>query len=272
MDNLFIDKIRKNDLENFISICKLLKFEFDEVKFQQIVNSTLKYLNGDKSQRDDLRVMQEMENSWYESLKNGSPDYSVYDNVYYLADTWVCWKKYSREYLKRIQIKTSMGLNSIKEDICVNKIVDLGCGIGYSTAALKDIFKCEVYGTNIRDTKQFKICEIISQKSNFKLVDNLDVIGSADMVFASEYFEHFEKPVEHLVEVISKLNPKYILFANTFNAKSIGHFDIYYYNGLRYNGRQISKMFNKRLISLGFKKVETSCWNNRPSYYKKYGE
>jgi cyclopropane fatty-acyl-phospholipid synthase-like methyltransferase len=84
----------------------------------------------------------------------------------------------------------------------VNSIADLGCGIGYTTATLKEVFNCRVTGTNIRDTKQYKVCEVLRKKVDFDLTDNIEEIGNVDLVFASEYFEHFEKPVEHLKYVI----------------------------------------------------------------------
>lgn len=252
-------KIGKKDLIDFISICKSLNMDFDGAKFESIVINTLKYLNGDVSVRNKLRHLQELENKWYESLKNNAPDYSVYDDVYYLADTWVCWKKYSREYIKRI-IKNIKLKN-------VNSIVDLGCGIGYSTALLKETFGCKVYGTNLKNTNQYLICEKISKDADFILVEDIKEIGKVDVVFASEYFEHFETPVEHLVDCINALKPNYILFANTFNAKSIGHFNTYKHLGVDYNGKCISRLFSKALNKNGYQKMITNCWNNRPNCY-----
>lgn len=264
MNNKYIDKIGRNDFNEFISICKTLNMDFDVPKFESIALNTIKYINGDKGKRDELRYMQELENRWYKSIEDGLPDYSIYDDVYYLADTWVCWKLYSREYIKSIISNKSLAtkstngfynMKSIKDEIGqINKIADLGCGIGYSTATLKQEFNCEVFGTNLKNTNQYKICEKISEINNFNLVENLEDVGLADMVFASEYFEHFERPIEHLIDVITKLKPKHILFANTFNAKSVGHFDCYKHNDEIYNGRQISKLFVKTLNQYGFLK------------------
>jgi len=266
----YIDKITKQDLIEYILICKLLNIEFDEEKFQAIVSATLKYLNGDKSKRDELRIMQELENSWYQSLEENRPDFSVYDNVYYLADVWVCWKKYSRQYIKSIISDKSLAAKtSIKDNIgAINTIVDLGCGIGYTTAAFKEIFNCTVYGTNIKNTHQYKICQQISDQTGFILTDTISYIKEgADLVFASEYFEHFERPVEHLIEVLIKLKPKHFLFANTFNAKSIGHFNIYKHEDKNYTGKEITKLFSRVLKDFKYKKIDTNCWNNRPNYY-----
>lgn len=261
-DKDFLTKISKEDLNDFVETCKRVGLEFDEMKFVRIALDTLKYISGDKTKRDSLRHMQELENKWYESLEKGEADYSVYDDVYYLADTWVCWKKYSREYIKRIIKQVDLGQ--------VNSVADLGCGIGYSTRALQETFNCVTYGTNLKDTKQYLICEeVFKDNDNCVLLDGFDSIGPVDVVFASEYFEHFDMPVEHLMDVLEQLTPKHILFANTFNAKSVGHFDTYYHFGAGYNGRGISRLFNKTLNNYGYEKVKTKCWNNRPTYYKK---
>ena len=259
MDNKYINKISKTDLIEFINLCKSLNINFDPIKFENIVLNTLKYINGDSSARNKLRELQDLENKWYEKLDNNIIDYSVYDDVYYLADTWVCWKKYSRDYIKRIKKHIS-----IKN---VHKIADLGCGIGYSSAALKEEYNCKVYATNIKETNQYKICESISKKNDFILLENIDKIGIVDVLFASEYFEHFERPVEHLLECLNKLKPKHILFANTFNAKSIGHFNVYKNLNENYDGRKIVKLFSKTLIENGYIKIKTKCWNNRPTYF-----
>jgi 2-polyprenyl-3-methyl-5-hydroxy-6-metoxy-1,4-benzoquinol methylase len=259
MKNKYLDKIGKKDLIEFINLCKSLNIEFDENKFIGIVINTLKYLNGDTDARNELRLMQDLENDWYAKLNNNIVDFSVYDNVYYLADTWVCWKKYSREYINRI--KKHINFYDIKT------IADLGCGIGYSSVALKQEYNCKVFGTNIKNTNQYKICEKISFENDFILTENIDEIGNVDILFASEYFEHFERPVEHLLECIYKLKPKHILFANTFNAKSIGHFNLYKHFNIDYNGRSISKLFTKTLNENNYKKIITKCWNSRPTYF-----
>lgn len=275
MKNNYLNKISRKDLHDFISLCKSLNFEFDENEFENIVVNTLKYLNGDKEKRNELRHMQILENKWYDSLKEGKPDFSVYDDVYYLADTWVCWKKYSREYIKSIVSDKSMAsksttgfynLKSIKDYMHdVNIIADLGCGIGYTSAALKQIFDCNVYATNIKDTKQYKICENLD--AGFNLIENIsDIKTAVDMVFASEYFEHFEYPIKHLLEILETLKPRYFLFANTFNAKSIGHFDVY---ENKYTGAETSRIFSNTLKNIGYKKVNTNCYNNRPNFYER---
>jgi len=60
-----------------------------------------------------------------------------------------------------------------------------------------------------------------------------------------------------------------LIIANTFSGKAIGHFNQYEYRGNYYDGKRMSKMFNNVLRDNNYIKVETNCWNNRPSYWKK---
>ena len=125
-----------------------------------------------------------------------------------------------------------------------------------------------MFCTNIKNTKQYQVCEIISNKTGFIISDSIDKIQSFDMIFASEYFEHFERPVEHLIYIIETLKPKIILFANTFNAQSIGHFNIYKHNNYQYAGGGISSLFINTLKIYNFNRIKTNCWNNRPNYFR----
>ena len=92
-----------------------------------------------------------------------------------------------------------------------------------------------------------------------------------DLIFASEYFEHIEKPIEHLSDILKNCNPKYLLLANTFNQPAIGHFIEYSHKGKKYIGKTISKMFNETLKENGYMKIKTKLWNQRPNYWKYCG-
>jgi 2-polyprenyl-3-methyl-5-hydroxy-6-metoxy-1,4-benzoquinol methylase len=280
----FLDRARKQDLKDFVNLLNnlnILSINENE-KFIQLVEDRLKYIKSDKEKRKELSILQELENRWYQSLER-KPDFSVYDDTSYLADLWVCWKNYSRDYIKSIiSDKTlstidSYGFHhnrkSIKDYMTeIQVIVDLGCGFGYTTAALKETFdECIVIGTNIKETKQYQVCKEIAKQSKFIIKENISQIGKADLIFASEYFEHLQRPIEHLIEILEKLKPKYILFANTFTTRSIGHFDTYIHNNKPYKGLEISKLFTKTLKGYKYQKVKTNCFNNRPNFYEYAG-
>ncbi len=108
----------------------------------------------------------------------------------------------------------------------VKSVADLGCGIGYTTAALKELFPAAtVYGTQILGTFQHNVAAEVGRRKGFAIYP--EVTGPTDLIFASEYFEHFQRPIEHLLTVIETCRPKYLVIANSFGSHSIGHFDAY---------------------------------------------
>ncbi len=203
----------------------------------------------------------ELENRWYLSLKDNNPDYSIYDDPLYLSEAWNCYYNYSRIYLKLIN-KTKDYFKDIKT------VSDLGCGIGFTTVGLKEIFNnAEVLGTNVLTSLQAKIASILGKEFNFKIQEK--ITEHQDLIFASEYFEHFYKPVDHLVEILESGTPNYLLVANAFNSPATGHFSEYEIDKKIYNGRNTAKKFAETLKDFNYKKVNLGYWNNRPTIWEK---
>jgi len=275
---VILDKCKKEHFYEYVDICG--KFvDIDKDNSYELSEVMIKHCKNNKEQR--CLDFIELENVWYESFKTGNPDFSVYDNPLFVSDLWACWVMYSRDYLKRISSPKGI-LNSLEETIVstrsivedmgeVNGVVDLGCGFGYTTAGLKEMFpNSDVYGTNIETSFQYKIATYFGKKYNFSIIPDCSHIGKKlDVVFASEYFEHIEDPIKHLLGILDTLNPKFLIIANAFNARALGHFDRYLFNGEYFDGKTISRMFNKTLRDKGYKKVQTNLWNDRPSYWKK---
>lgn len=253
-----------NNLEKFIDVCSQF-VDINKDKFVDIALQSIKYYRGDKSARSGMRKLQELEEYWYKTI-----DYSVYDNPYYLADIWAGWIIYSSKYLKSIQSSKSLYDKSIVYDIGdIHSIIDLGCGVGYTTGGLKELFpRARVYGTNLKDSCQYKIAKSISKNHMFNTIPDIHSISKVDLVFASEYFEHILRPVEHLLDIINTLKPGYFLIANSFNTVSIGHFKTYKHKEISIPSNKISRLFNTALRNFGYEKVQTKLWNQRPSYWK----
>jgi SAM-dependent methyltransferase len=267
-----LSQIGQDALDNFL---QQIRADYGQTEtLREIALRTVKYLRGDKLSREQMQDGQELMNTWYKSLSSGSPDYSVYDTEYYLAELWACWVIYSRKYLLSIQSPKSMGGISILRHIGKpDGVLDLGCGFGYTTAALKELFSVsDVIGTNLDNTTQMRMARMFGDKYNFAMVSDLANIHQShiDLVFASEYFEHIPMPIAHLHEVLD-LSPRCLLIANTFTAKSIGHFDYYRIGNSYYDGRKTSRIFNDQLRRRGYKKMETNLWNSRPAYWVKDG-
>ena len=107
------------------------------------------------------------------------------------------------------------------------------------------------------------------QEIGFKIKTNFKNEKNIDLVFASDYFEHFESPIKHLNEVL-KVNPKLIVVANSFGSVSVGHFNIYPFAKTNAQAVDISNGFFKVFsilskTSLLFVRA-SSCPNKRKSF------
>ena len=129
-----------------------------------------------------------------------------------------------------------------------------------------------MFGFNIKDSDQYKFNEFVGDKYGFKMTDDYSNVGNIDTIFASEYFEHFEKPIEHLEDVVKKLQPKYLIIANSFNTDSIGHFREYKNNNELIHESKMSKRWNKELVNMGYVKLHPKIFNNKPSLFVKKTE
>jgi SAM-dependent methyltransferase len=205
------------------------------------------------------RARDPLERRWYASLERGEPDYGVYADPAYVAEAWACWVAYARRYVRAVATLPA-GLGQVRS------VADVGCGIGYSCWAWRGVFPgARVTGTNLPGTPQYAVAADVARERGFDLLPRLD--GPADLLFASEYFEHFPEPVDHLRELLDVARPRVLVAANTFGAPSTGHFPSYRAGGRDLDGRSTSRAFARALREAGFAKVETGFWNARPAVW-----
>lgn len=223
---------------------------------------------GDKSKY----VTKQEELDWYKSLEMGEPDYSVYGTKNYYKEIFCCYIVYSRDYLKRID-KTKMNgsdelvLDYIKSKIGDKCIVDLGNGIGYSTASLSSMFDNKVYGTNLEISEQYDFNISIKDKYDFEMRTDINDIDNIGVVFASEYFEHIERPFEHLLDIINNKKPNFLIIANSFNKVAVGHFENYKYENKMICQTKAQRFFTSLLREL-YKPIDAKFWNNTPMVWE----
>jgi SAM-dependent methyltransferase len=257
------------DLDAYLARCKRYRPALDTESVRDSVMTSLRAHNkGEARGKLELSI----EARWYESLRAGNPDYGVYDTEYYVGDVWTCWLTYSRKYLLALRSQKALERGSIVDLLTphVACVVDLGCGVGNTTAALKEFFPtAAVFGTNLEATLQWKVAEEIGSEREFALLPRID--RRADLVFASEYFEHIERPVEHLAEVLEVGKPYAILYANAFSARSVGHFNTYKHRRSVVPGRAIGRLFSRELRVHGYQAEPTRLWNNRPALWMRRG-
>ena len=266
--NRILDVSPRDSIREFLGICDRLGFDANLIYGQ--AQAGLDHLRGSKIRRARTQVDRSLELRWYASIDEGKPDFSVYDGELYMAELWACWVIYSRKYLQGMYSGKSLESGSILSELgSVSSVVDLGCGIAYSTAAFTSMFpSARIIGTNLADTMQCRFGQEMAKRYGFELLQSYEEVGEpVDLVFASEYFEHFEKPVHHLRDVISTLQPKAILYANTFGSPSVGHFRRYLTDGKYLDGRATSRQFSNTLKDTGYEKIKTKLWNNRPAFW-----
>lgn len=272
--NARIDRVSSEDLEDYLELCSR-HVALDVAAARLLAQASLRYARGEADAAEPARApLAALEAEWYASVTQGQPNYGVYDDPRFLSDLWSCWCVYSRAALRALLSKrTQLGGKSVLEDVgAVRSVADLGCGTGYSTAALADLFPdAEVVGTNLEGTGQYSIASEVADATghDFRMVGSVAQLPKTDLVFASEYFEHFEYPLAHLNEVLEALDPSYMILANSFSAKAIGHFPAYRDETSVVPNKQMSRRFNSVLKAHGYVCVETGFWNGRPAYWKR---
>lgn len=236
----------------------------------RIASTTAAYLSGNADAREQMAPAQALESRRYAALEAGTVDWSVYESDWYLGELWACWSVYSRKYLSAITVPTSLPPYGVVADIgTVDRVLDLGCGIGVTTVALRSIFPdAHLVATNLEGTIQTRIAKRFGERFGF---DVLPVVPrlKTDLVFASEYFEHVPAPLAHLREVVAATEARAFLIANSFNTRAIGHFLNYEVDGESLSGDVTARRFNDEMRKLGYEKVKTKLWNNRPSYWRR---
>lgn len=252
-------------LREYLGLCRSCR-DINVVAVHRYATAAIEYYKGEAPDGFAMTLGAR----WYASLAAGEPDYSVYGDDLYMGDIWACWAIYSRRYLLMMKSPKPMpgGTTLLKAIGPIRHVVDLGCGMGYTTAGLKEIFPgAEVYGTNLSGTLQFDVAVRVGKAHSFRVVPSVHGIDSdrADLIFASEYFEHIERPVEHLIDVLRRARPRALVIANAFGARSTGHFPAYRHGDAVVPNDRIGKFFGKCLRSFGYVPLKTGFWNNRPA-------
>jgi 2-polyprenyl-3-methyl-5-hydroxy-6-metoxy-1,4-benzoquinol methylase len=278
--SMVLEQRPREALGDFLNdYCSLMKV--DSERAFNLIKQGLSFHQADKRTKKYNpflypAYLKTLENSWYNSLDAGNPNYEIYNDDYYFTDMWICWISYSRNYIRSFikdgsVTKGKSVYQTLDDNVDIQRVLDLGCGIGYTTSALTEIYpNAEIIGTNLSDTKQFRYCKHRSEKYKFNIISDIDMMNSpVDLVVASEYFEHIENPVEHLDSIIQKLAPKCFYIANSFNTHSLGHFNSYKHQNHTYSQSVISRGFNSFLKDQGYHKLKTNIWNNKPTLWIK---
>jgi SAM-dependent methyltransferase len=257
--------------EQAISLYSMLN-KIDVEEASKLFKDLTHYYSSKKSDRIKYNSLLNLQETWYKSLDDYEPNYSVYSDKYYFIDLMACYWIYSKNYIvnlnKRVFDSKTKTINEKFNNI--KSILDLGCGLGYTTNDLIKLFpNSKVYCSNIENTPQWYHCIEVLDDNVTLINENTLINEHIDLIFASEFFEHLKEPLTYLQKIIELNTPNILIIANSFNTKSIGHFYTYDVNGCPVDQAIMSKLFNGRLKNLGYKKEKTSIWNDKPSIWVK---
>lgn len=200
---------------------------------------------------------------WYASVAAGAPAFSIYERAEYIAEAMTCFLYYSKQMIKRVAGSQLAELFS-PGDV----ILDLGCGVGLTCAYLKAHFPhCTVIGTQMCG-HQHMIATQLAQRFDFRVVEYISDISHADIIFASEYFEHFAAPIAELLTTLA-LDPSLYVINNAFGGHAAGHFPEYLAHSSIIDNKRIGRAFNAALRLRGFEQMALGFYNSRPTVWRR---
>ncbi|MFA5394998.1 MAG: class I SAM-dependent methyltransferase [Methanogenium sp.] len=237
-----------------MNVISELKEKYSNAKCLKTIND---FLQKDLTYQDVDDLEKIIDEEWKTNYKNFDKYYS-YEYIYIALN---CFKKYSKNSV----FKTFEYLGSDK----IEKILDLGAGIGLTTNLLQDLFpNSKVYYLNLEKSLQNDFFEKI-KNPKIEIINNEEDLynNKFDIIFASELFEHIEKPIE-LLKKTMKICDKYFVTSNAFGPEAYGHFTSYSVDDIVFAPRETSKKFLKT-IREEFEEMKIKTWNSRPRIFKR---
>lgn len=222
-------------------------------RVRAIVAETVSHASAIQEDRSDSATP--LEERWYASVAAGTPDYSIYDDEAYIGEVWASWRLYSRGYLRALE----------RRDLEPESFVDLGCGAGYTTARLVEMYPLAYALATQLPGRQADVARRVGDEYGFDVVERVEC--RVELVFASEYFEHFHQPIDHLRDILAIAQPRWLVVASSFSAPSAGHFPSYLVDGHEVDGRATSRAFGRELRRQGYAK-RWAGWNGRPALWE----
>lgn len=260
---MFLEVAGQSLLGLFREQCTQYLPDFNWKEFDKAVDIINRYEN---SPVDEIIQQSPYVKKWYASLKKGEPDYSVYEGEYYMASSLLCYANYTRGMLRMLAKHTD-----VFKDKKIDTIVDYGCGIGYSSLVLQEMWPdAKVYGTNYNPSLQLDFTKKLFKPKGLYARDRHTKIGKVSLGFSAEYFEHFEEPVTELITILDKNSPDVLVTANSFAPLAVGHFNKYNVTGvgMGIDPRKTTNAFNKTMHNNGYIKY-SHWWNGRPNIWVK---
>ena len=262
------------ELKRMLDLVRWEEFGLTRESARQLCEDGMAFTRGDES-----RKVEPLWTLWDQVVARERDVNEVYRAPSYLSDAWASWAGYTRTRLREAfgaRFVEGGLLNAVPDP---EVIVDLGNGLGLSTRSLSEAYpEALVAGTNFEGSVQSAIANAHSMGRFGQFGDAIEAevwisdngFNRADIVVAMEYFEHFERPLQHLHGILTALNPLVLLVANSFKLGAVGHWPAYFIEGRGIvTPRQAGTAFWNALRDYGYERRESEVWNNRPAFWVK---
>ena len=130
--------------------------------------------------------------------------------------------------------------------------IDMGAGIGLSTAMIADETGADITYNNMDGMQQHVANQLFYKKFNFITGNALDINEDFEAVFCFEFFEHFSSPLDAFKRIAKNTKCKYIFMQNSFGGFGYGHHNQYTIEGKNVSNKVAGKEFIERIQRLGW--------------------
>lgn len=263
MTELFLHKNKREDFREFLeSYSTILDFDVEEM--YEAGERWLRAFKADETTPEYDALLAK----W---LNSNRTDFSVYDDLHYVLDSWTSWALYSSRALHLINKRASDKKEVYLLDfLSRTSALDLGAGHGYSTVAMSEILpNATVTATQLEGTHQIEFArKLFESKPRLAIQTEKDPYQKTDIIFASEYFEHFDRPIHHLDEIMAA-DPDYLVTGNTFTVPdAVGHFEKFYNRDeVEMTGKEMGGHFARQVRKMGYKNQVIRFWNTTPCFW-----
>jgi len=131
--------------------------------------------------------------------------------------------------------------------------IDLGAGVGLSTHYLREGLPNLSICYNNTEGRQADIAaKFLDGRKGFLLYDALDICQKTDVLFAFEFFEHFDEPTEAFRRLTNQTDAELVIMQNSFGAYGYGHPPKFQFCGDTVGAKYMKILFNHWLEETGW--------------------
>lgn len=207
-------------------------------------------------------ISSSLDKEWIDS---GYSDFSLYHRKDYLYSVINCYNTDSRGSITK-------ALKFFKDnniDIAQFDLFEDYNGLGFTTLDLMEAgFKSVTYFNDV-EVQLEAFDKILNYCGLEKPTLAKERTGEYDIVLSLETAEHYQEPDDYMDSIMSMVKPGgWLVLAQTFNPKWLGHFPTYKIDGEIYTARKAGAENKRRIMRNGFD-LHYVGFNTKPCIFKK---